>query len=385
MEIFLSEVGNYENVTYRMNSTNPDCPYVSFNGEEFLVNLAFLSYQEKDKKMLLHRYNIFKIIYGDLRELYEQNKLNEVIRFIGMVLNDRNFHISIISKNFLLARLAYVSIHGRNNYASRGNALLYISDMARMKEHFTYYLLDTCETHTTESFKKLLLKIRDEASYYIKDVSNVFKEDLTKLLWRKNYSTYAKSLYELYLDDSEEINQLATVMSLEPLVNRWNIDTEIPEFKINNIKFVHSDKYGYDPDIIKKFYLPYLPFEYIKIEKSEELKLLEDITYIIQKEITKAIEILKSNKNYKDDLHLLFVATLMNTITQSNFEFQIPINEWAGLISIMDLFTNDIGEFYKSTHVVDFLSLNYYKRTCDFLKNHPEDLNAARIFKIKIT
>lgn len=382
MELFVSEIGNSKDISIKK-ATKEKRESVYYNGEEFLITASYAAFLNNDKKELVSNYEEFKRIFGELKDVHERKDYDALNKFIIMILNNRNFHFTISSKPYLLAKLVYISLHGRNNYASNGNATLYISDIARLKDEFVYPLLTACKSPTYDNFKKLLTALRDCPCYYLSDNRNTFKDDIRKLLWRKDFSVYEKQIYDLDLDDNKSMNQLFTLISLASLTSKWNINTEVEQFKINQLTVSHSSSYTYDQDKLIKMGVPFFNIEYKNKMKSEILCIIEDINYVFHYEFSKMIEIFRNNGDY-DNVHFKFVSLFLRTVTQLNCEFQIPTNEWALLMGVMDLINSNVADFYHQSHVVDYLIVAHYTRVCEYLKNHGDELHASKVFKTRV-
>lgn len=382
MEIYVSECGNSKTITTRKNE-NDRHPYAHYNGEEFLISTAFVSFLESDKKRLLENYEFFKTVHGPLMEAYEKKNYAALFEFIRIVINERNFHITLCSKPYMFAKIFYVLFHGRNHYSAAGYSALYISDVAKLNEEFMYPFMTAVKNQNHISFKRLLEVIRDYPVYYVSEGRNKFKDDVKKLLWRKDYSIYEKQLYELKLSDSNNYNKLFTLIALATLMSKWNNSTDVEAFKMNKIVMYHSDKYKYDQDKLIEMGVPYFNINYVKIEKNPILELIEDINKIVHSEFTKVIEIFRNNGDYKKDC-FRFISKFFNSVTQANCEFQLPINEIATLMGIMDLVKDNIDDYYHDRRVIDFLIIAHYTRMSEYLKNHCEEKSATKIFRTRV-
>ena len=179
------------------------------------------------------------------------------------------------------------------------------------------------------------------------------------------------------------MNQLFTLISLASLISKWNINTEVEQFKINQLTVSHSSSYTYDQDKLIKMGVPFFNIEYKNKMKSEILCIIEDINYVFHYEFSKMIEIFRNNGDY-DNVHFKFVSLFLRTVTQLNCEFQIPTNEWALLMGVMDLINSNVADFYHQSHVVDYLIVAHYTRVCEYLKNHGDELHASKVFKTRV-
>lgn len=381
MEVYTSECGNTKGINYKMEKGEKR-PTIYYNGEEYLITVGFTSFYDNDKKEFLENYDHFRRVYGELSEVYERKDYNALSNFVALVLNNRNFIISVCSKPFMLAKITYVTLHGRNNYASRGYATLLISDLTRLNDDFIYYLLTASKNRTYNSFKKLLECLRD-CSYYISDFRNKFKQDITKLLWRKSETTYERDIYDLNLDSVTASNQLFSLISLASLTARWNTGGTNEDFMINKVYMYHNDKYKYDQDKLIDIGVPYFNIEYIRREKEQIIQIIDDFTKILYAEFNRLIDVFRNNGNYENS-HFKFISLIFNRVTQLNCEFQLPVNEVALIMSVMDLIKEKIGTYYHQRHVVDYLVISHYTRLSEYLKNHGDEISATKVLRTRV-
>ena len=131
---------------------------------------------------------------AELVTLYRCRRFEGIKYFFRKVLNNRNFVFSITNKNYILAKILFYTLAGRQTYFSRpGYSLSFISDLAKMKDDLTYPMLFTCRHNNSQNFK-VLLKVPLNCPYYLSDFHNFFKREVQHIYWSNVYDRHIDEL-----------------------------------------------------------------------------------------------------------------------------------------------------------------------------------------------
>ena len=152
---------------------------------------------------------------------------------------------------------------------------------------------------------------------------------------------------------------------------------------INKVYMYHNDKYKYDQDKLIDIGVPYFNIEYIRREKEQIIQIIDDFTKILYAEFNRLIDVFRNNGNYEKS-HFKFISLIFNRVTQLNCEFQLPVNEVALIMSVMDLIKEKIGTYYHQRHVVDYLVISHYTRLSEYLKNHGDEISATKVLRTRV-
>lgn len=377
MIVYTSEKGNDD--YYKLNHKDNT---VSFDESEYIVSASILLFTELDEKLLISGYNDIKRIYrNDLTHLYRNKKLDGIKYFIKKVLNNRNFVLSITSKNYILSKILYFSFMGRQTYISRpGYSLSFISDLARMKDDFTYPLLFTCN-NMNENNMKQICKVAMGCPYYLTDFHNIFKREVKKVLWSNVFDKVMSELGKYNLNKQYYYDQYMVGFNMANLVDRFT--SGLKNSVGYDVMLIHDKSYKYDEKI--RIDLGFSKANIIYKEKVSDifLQFVNDISSFFNSLLKDCMHIVYNNKPYNNELFNI-MSLIFKNINQENIEFQIPNSTWATLMGIVDMCNEDVSDFYKQNEMVDNVILAHYTRINEYLKNHFDDKRAFSIYKVRV-
>ena len=378
MIIYTKEKGN--NSGYILNN---DDKTVTFEEGKYVVSASLAFYTELDEKTLFSKYNDYKRIFkGDLMTLYRTNKYDGIKYFIRKVINNRNFVFSFTSKTYVLAKILYFTIMGRQSYSSRpGYSLSFISDIARLKDDLTYPLLFTCKNMTDGNFKKLC-KVILNCPYYLTDFHNILKREVQRIYWSTNFDKYLEELGKYNLNEKIYYDQYITGFNMANLVERFT--SGLKNSSGNEVKFIHDTEYKYLDKVRLDLSFSKVEIEYIDKRQDNFLHIIDDLYSLLHHLINDCMEIVHNNQNYDNELFDLLSYLFIYT-GQENIEFQIPNSTWSTMIGIVDLCNDCVSPFYKQNKIVDNVILAHYTRINEYLKNHFDDKRAFSVFKVRVT
>ena len=377
MIVYTKEKGNNEK--YILDHENKK---VIFPKGEHVVSAAVSIYTESDERLLIEKYNDFRrIFHQELISLYRTEKYDEIKFFLNKVLNNRNFVLSITSKTYIVAKILFISLMGKQSYMSRpGYSLSFISDLSRMKDELTYPLLFTCANPTDNNFKQVC-KVVINCPYYLTDFHNFFKKDTHHIYWSNNYDKYIGEIEKYDLDDEMYFDQYITGFDFANMVQR--LTSGLKFAYANEVKFIHDNEYEFDESVMEELSISKINIEYQEKKSHPFLLMVDDFVTFVYTLLKDCLEMVQNNKPYDHEKFNL-LSMLFENINQENVEFQIPNSTWATLMGLIDLCNDRVSEFFKQNEIVDNIILLQYTRINEYLKNHFNDKRAFNVFKYRV-
>lgn len=378
MVIYTKEKGFGENI--KLNKTDKSVDYV--NGE-YVINCSILTYTEEDKKNLERKYEDYKTIFKNRKidDMYKENYKIAIDYFIKYFINERNFVFTINSKPYLLARILYDTLMGDRVFNARpGYSIGLVSDIARMKDEIVYPLLFTCKNLTYNNFRTIVKLVLNCPCYYFSDFHNILKDEVKKLYWSTIYDKQMAQLEAYGFNDDDYVEQYLTVSSLKPIVERFVVKGGS---QAGEVKIVHDKKYEYDKKMMYDLSINHIDLEYQSERKEPLLELADELASFFHSLFMDCLNLYRSNALYTD-CHFTYLSNFLTLLTQGNVEFQMPVNEWAFLMGVMDLCNDQISDFYKDNKIVDNIILCHYTRLSEYLKNHSNDKKVFTVFKTRV-
>jgi hypothetical protein len=355
---------------------------VIFPSGEHIVSASVAVYTETDERLLIEKYNDFRRIYHqELISLYRTEKYEPIKYFLYRVLNSRNFVLSITSKYYVLSKMLYFIMVGRQAYMSRpGYSLSFISDLARMKDELIYPLLFTSANPSDNNFKVVLKNIIN-CPYYLTDFHNFFKKDVHRIYWTNHYENYIAELEKFDLDDEEYFDQYMTGYDFSNVVER--LTSGLKFASASEVKFIHDTEYKYDKSVMKELSINKIHLEYQEKKSHPFLLLVDDLSTFVYTLLKDCLQIVYENKPYDNEKFNL-LSMIFENINQENIEFQIPNSTWSTLVGLVDLCNVKVSEYFKQNEVVDNVIILKYTRINEYLKNHYNDKRAFNVFKYRV-
>ena len=377
MIIYTKEKGNHD--TYEFDH---DKKTVTFEKSDFLVSASIVLYTEQDEKLIVNRYNDFKRIFNsELVSLYKNRRWEGIKYFIRKVLNTHNFVFSITNKSYVLAKILFFTIMGRQTYISRpGYSLSLISDLAKMKDDLVYPLLFTCNNVSDSNFKKLL-KVVLNCPYYLTEFHNILKQDVQQIYWGSKFDSYLAELTKYNLQDQKMYDNYIAGFNFSNLVERFTSGSKNANYL--GIEFVHDTEYRFTKEVMFQLGFSNISLEYKDKKESTFLLLLDDLSKFFHMLINDCFDIVNNNRLYDNELFNI-LSYMITLVYQENFEFQIPTSQWSTLMGITDLCNDSVSAFYKRNDIVDNIIAYHYTRINEYLKNHFDDKRAFAVFKNRV-
>ena len=377
MIVYTKEKG--QNDSYKLNHEDKT---VIFDNTEYIVSSSLVLYTETDERLLMNVYNDFKRIFKrDLMYLYRHRKFDGIKFFIRRVLNNRNFVLSITSKNYILSKILYFSFMGRQTYISRpGYSLSFISDLARMKDDFTYPLLFTCNNMSVNNLRKLCQVILG-CPFYLTDFHNIFKREVRKYYWGTALEKPLQEIGKYNLHLQSYFDQYMVGFNMANLVERFT--SGLKNSSGNNVKIYHDKSYKYDEKV--RLELGFSKADIVYKEKISDhfLEMVDDLSSFFHHLVNDCLNDVHNNKPYNNEIFNI-LSLVFKTVNQENIEFQIPNSTWSTLVGIVDMCNEYVSDFYKQNNMVDNVILAHYTRINEYLRNHFDDKRAFSIYKVRV-
>ena len=377
MIVYTKEKGNKEK--YKLNHEDK---LVIFPNGEHLVSASVAIYTETDERLLIEKYNDFRRIYHqELISLYRTEKYDGIKFFLHKVLNNRNFVLSITSKSYIVSKILYFTLVGRQSYISRpGYSLSFISDLARLKDDLTYPLLFTCANPTDNNFKQVCKAVIN-CPFYLTDFHNFLKRDTHHLYWTNHYEKYIAELEKYDLDDEMYFDQYVTGFDYANVVQR--LTSGLKFASASEAKFIRDTEYQLDRSVMEELSIHKIALEYQEKKSHPFLIMVDDLASFVYTLLKDCLEMVHENKPYDHEKFNL-LSMIFDNINQENVEFQIPNSTWATLMGLIDLCNERVSDYFKRNEVVDNIILMQYTRINEYLRNHSDDTRAFNVFKYRV-
>ena len=355
---------------------------ITYPKGEHIVSASISIYTETDERLLIERFNEFRRIYHqELISLYRTEKYDGIKFFLHKVMNNRNFILSITSKTYIVAKILYFTLMGRQAYISRpGYSLSFISDLARMKDELTYPVLFTIANPTNNNFKQVCKTVIN-CPYYLTDFHNFFKKDTHHIYWSNNYDKYIAELEKYDLDDEMYFDQYVTGFDFANRVQR--LTSGLKFAYANEVKFIRDKDYEYDKNVMEELLINKINLEYQEKKSHPLLLMVDDLATFVYTLLKDCLDMVHENKSYDHEKFNL-LSLIFQNINQENVEFQIPNSTWSTLVGLIDLCNDKVSEFFKRNDIVDNIILMQYTRINEYLKNHSDDKRAFNVFKYRV-
>ena len=377
MIVYTSEKGNKGFYTVDHNAKT-----VTFENSDYIISASLALYTETDEKLLTQAYFDFKRIFkGELMTLYRAKKYEGIKYYIRKVLNSRNFIFSFTNKPYILSKIAYFTFMGKQVYINRpGYSLSLISDLARMKDDFTYPFLFTCK-NLNDTNLRAICKVILNCPFYLTDFHNILKRDIQRVYWNGGNDKFYEELGKYNLHDKEYFDQYITGFNMANIVERFTSGLKYSNG--NEVRFIHADDYKYLDKVRLDLSFSKAEIEYKDKKQDNFLLLVDDLSNFVFSLVNDCMEIVNNNLSYNNELFDLLSYFFVH-VSQQNMEFQIPNSIWSTMMGIVDMCNESVSDFFKQNKMVDSVILAHYTRINEYLKNHFDDKRAFSVYKVRL-
>ena len=295
-----------------------------------------------------------------------------LIYFIDNILDCNNYCLNLYDKRFYISSLLCSSLLGP--WVKGIDPLLFytlVNELSFQDDDFYVKYLEFVENITIGSFNRYLKFLINYNYKNLTDKNNGVKIIATKIIDNHDEDKFMEDFMTFgWYDDSKQIN----VINLNSLAEFIFWFKENKKINNDNLIIIH-DRIDEFKEVFLKELEPYNINLKFNVEGDYNQSILLEIADNIASLFThffnkiKSLEFKRKMFDEENKWNFIIISKLINKIGRNNIKYTIPIADWASLLSVVDIFS-DNNDSNKNMFVFNYHYQLNTRIIFDELTNH---------------